>query len=300
MSTFIERSDHGNIVILNAAESNRTNGATASTWLADGELMSRWQPASLEHFGIRTEEAAYDPYLIGKVTMADGLILGSGDQSRYVQRWKGTPLAQAIDSHVTHGKPLFCISAGTAVASQFVYTGEEASLTSEDALRDPYVLPNLQVPGDWVCSTCLRWPDASATPTSPHATALVGWFPLLPESSPMTAGRRLNGSTVTSGRPAFGLGINEASAAIIELDGTCTVEGRAAYVVRPRRRPQLECRPRRELTFSTLDYYKLVPGREFNIVKRRGRYKFRKEIEVNRGQLWVLRAGRWIRMERQY
>ena len=69
---------------------------------------------------------------------ADGIFIAGGDQSNYVNYWKGTPLNEALNRHVRDGKPLGGTSAGLAIMGAYSYGAMDGgSLVSEDALKDP-------------------------------------------------------------------------------------------------------------------------------------------------------------------
>src|SRR5207244_2997527 len=69
---------------------------------------------------------------------AELIFLAGGDQWTYVENWKGTPLAAAIQTAVARGAILGGTSAGLAVLGEGVFTAENGSVTSAEALADPY------------------------------------------------------------------------------------------------------------------------------------------------------------------
>ena len=78
------------------------------------------------------------------IGQAEVIFIAGGDQSRYVNFWKGTPVEDAINAHVAAGKPIGGTSAGLAVLGQFVYgcledKPDDADLTSREVLADPYI-----------------------------------------------------------------------------------------------------------------------------------------------------------------
>lgn len=299
LDLFFSRADYGQIVILNASESNRVDSRMESTWLADGRLARRYRPKSMEHFGLRHRDAACDPYLIGSVAMASGIILGSGDQARYVERWKGTPLAEMLNRHVSEGKPLYGISAGAAVASEFVYSAAEGSIDSDEALRDPYHDPkyrDLEGPmHDFApLRGCVVDTHFSARDRMGRLLSFVARFLERDQSRETPWPESLDAWYMC------GLGIEEDTAVILEADGQMCVQGRAAYVVFPGKQARFECRSRRDLYLSGFILVKVTPGKAFNLIKRRGRHASRKEIEVDRGHFFVRRKGRFVPMRRVY
>lgn len=130
MRWFIAKAGHGHIVILRASQHGETS--TEFTREIGGVL-------SAETFVTHSRSASYDKHLLDSLSKADGIFIAGGDQARYVRRWRGTPLAQALDAHVAAGKPLGGTSAGLAVLGEYLYGAMDGqSLTSAQALAKPY------------------------------------------------------------------------------------------------------------------------------------------------------------------
>ncbi len=92
---------------------------------------------------IPSRKAAEKPRVAKIIAQAEVIFIGGGDQSRYVNFWKGTPVENAINAHVAANKPIGGTSAGLAVLGQFVYgcledQPNDADLTSREVLADPY------------------------------------------------------------------------------------------------------------------------------------------------------------------
>jgi cyanophycinase len=89
-------------------------------------------------------KAAQMPRVAEIIGQAEAIFIAGGDQSRYLNFWKGTPVEDAINAHVAAGKPIGGTSAGLAVLGQFVYgcledKPNDADLTSREVLADPYI-----------------------------------------------------------------------------------------------------------------------------------------------------------------
>jgi cyanophycinase len=76
--------------------------------------------------------------VLGKIRNAEALFIAGGDQSNYVNQWKGTPLEDEIHNLVLKGAPIGGTSAGTAILSEFVYSAQNKSVTSVEALANPF------------------------------------------------------------------------------------------------------------------------------------------------------------------
>lgn len=94
---------------------------------------------SVETIVFKNRQPAFDPFVIAKIRNAEALFLAGGDQSRYVQFWKNTPIEEAIHHVAGKPAPVGGTSAGMAVMSEFLYAAmTNSSLTSEEALADPF------------------------------------------------------------------------------------------------------------------------------------------------------------------
>ena len=68
---------------------------------------------------------------------AEAIFFAGGDQSVYMDYWANTPIQDIIQSKVS-SVTIGGTSAGLAVLGNWVYTGEDGSIVSEDALANPY------------------------------------------------------------------------------------------------------------------------------------------------------------------
>jgi cyanophycinase len=125
----IEKAGHGRIVILRASGANEAQ----DEFFKDLGGITAAQTLVFED-----RRAASDPQVLDIVGKADGIFIAGGDQSNYVNYWKGTPLNEALNRHVREGKPLGGTSAGLAIMGAYSYGAMDGgSLLSEDALEDP-------------------------------------------------------------------------------------------------------------------------------------------------------------------
>ena len=97
------------------------------------------QMDSVETIIITTVEGANSAYVSSHIQNAEALWIAGGDQSTYVNLWRGTAVQTGVN-HLLNSKlaPVGGTSAGLAVLSQFIYTGERGSVTSSQALADPF------------------------------------------------------------------------------------------------------------------------------------------------------------------
>jgi beta-aspartyl-peptidase (threonine type) len=94
--------------------------------------------ASVQTLVFHSRAAASDPKVLDIVRHADGIFIAGGDQSNYVNFWKGTPLNKLLNEHVAHGKPIGGTSAGLAILGDYGYGAMDGgSITSKEAMHDP-------------------------------------------------------------------------------------------------------------------------------------------------------------------
>ncbi len=124
----IRKAGGGDFVVLRASGADGYNAYL----LAMGGL------DSVETLVVRTREAAADAYVIDRVARAEAIFIAGGDQADYVEQWKGTPLHAALQAAVAAQVPVGGTSAGLAVLGQFDFAALNGTVTSDEALKDPY------------------------------------------------------------------------------------------------------------------------------------------------------------------
>jgi cyanophycinase len=123
------RSGGGDFVVIRASGANGYNQYIYDLCECD----------SVETIVFKNRNAAFNPFVIDTIRNAEALFLAGGDQSDYVNFWKGTPIEDAIHHVAAKPAPVGGTSAGMAVMSEFVYSAmSNSSLTSEEGLADPF------------------------------------------------------------------------------------------------------------------------------------------------------------------
>jgi cyanophycinase len=83
--------------------------------------------------------AASDPFVISTIQNAEVLWIAGGDQSNYINFWKGTPVQTEINALIARAAPIGGTSAGMNVLTQFVYSAlASQGATSSQSLADPF------------------------------------------------------------------------------------------------------------------------------------------------------------------
>jgi cyanophycinase len=125
----IDRSGGGNAVVIRATGTDAYNSYIKGL----GSLQS------VETLLINSRELANDAAVAETIKNAELLFIAGGDQSDYTNFWKGTKTAEAINYLLTEKKaPVGGTSAGCAILGHMYYTGENGSVTSSEALANPY------------------------------------------------------------------------------------------------------------------------------------------------------------------
>jgi len=88
---------------------------------------------------IPNRTAASDPFVVTTIQNSEVLWIAGGDQSNYINFWKGTPVEDQINAVIGRGAPFGGTSAGMNVLTEFVYSAlASQGVTSSQALADPF------------------------------------------------------------------------------------------------------------------------------------------------------------------
>src|ERR1051325_8988072 len=97
------------------------------------------QMDSVETIIITSVTGANSAYVSTQIQNAEALWIAGGDQSTYVDLWRGTAVQTGVNFLINSKQvPVGGTSAGLAVLSQFIYTGALGSVTSSQALANPF------------------------------------------------------------------------------------------------------------------------------------------------------------------
>lgn len=125
----IDRSGGGDVVIL------RATGTDAYNLFVNGLGTVN----SVETLLINSRELANDDIVAYIIRNAEMVFIAGGDQSDYMNYWRGTKVEKALNYLLTEKKaPVGGTSAGCAILGGFYYSGENGSVTSANALQNPF------------------------------------------------------------------------------------------------------------------------------------------------------------------
>jgi len=82
---------------------------------------------------------ANNPQVCQAVENAEMVFIAGGNQKHYYNEWKGTCLQEKLNAHINEkNAPIGGTSAGLAVLGKVVYTAQNSSVTSDQALGNPF------------------------------------------------------------------------------------------------------------------------------------------------------------------
>ena len=139
---FLNRADGGNILVL------RASGSDGYQNYFYNDLGVTVQ--SVETIVLNNASAASDPFVLSRIENAEAIWLAGGDQYLYELYFKTTMIKTLLNAHInTKGAPIGGTSAGMAVLGEFYFNAENGTITSSDALNNPYHT-NLTVESDFI------------------------------------------------------------------------------------------------------------------------------------------------------
>jgi cyanophycinase-like exopeptidase len=104
-------------------------------WYVGGASMGL---SSVETLIIPSREAADNAEVNTIVANANAVFIAGGDQSNYIKYWKGTALEATLQGLMRNKVPIGGTSAGLAVLGEYDFAALNGSVTSDQALADPY------------------------------------------------------------------------------------------------------------------------------------------------------------------
>ncbi|GAB3023418.1 cyanophycinase [Spirosoma pulveris] len=229
MRWFLQRSGGGDVVIL---RSSGKDGYNDYLYQKVGVNVN-----SVETIMLDSRQLSTNADIIRKIRNAEGIFFAGGDQGNYVNFWQGTPIADALNERIRAGAVLGGTSAGCGILGQVYFTAKEGTITSAEALANPY---DKRV--DLRRDDFLKQPLLANTITDMHYAA-----------------RDRQGRHLVFMARAFhdwelktrGIGVDEKTAVCIAPDGNAIVfgKGNAYFLKSGPRKPEI-CLANQPLTWS--------------------------------------------------
>jgi cyanophycinase-like exopeptidase len=233
---------------------------------------------SVETIVFKNRNAAYDEFVISRITHAEALFIAGGDQADYVNEWKNTPVEEAINAHARKPAPLGGTSAGMAVLSEFVYSAMSgSSLTSAEGLADPFAR-DLTLDRDF-----LALPTLNAKITDQHLIErdrigrTVAFLARLVHDGWTTTGLAIAADRETA------LHVDPATGTA-EVFSTPTHTTPYVYFLKTPGPPEV-CNPKTPLTYRNISVYRIAPGGSFDLNAWKGKQGISYTLSAENGVL---------------
>jgi len=267
MQALGEAAGQGDLVVLRAAGGGGYNRYLFDLTGAD----------SVETLIVASRHRAEDPYVLARVHQAEGVFLAGGDQADYVTFWGGTALAAAIDGVAARGAPLGGTSAGLAILGEWVFAALAGTVNSAQALADPYHERVTLV------RNVLRLPALAGVICDSHFAARDRMGRLVAFLARIAAD--------TGTWQVRGLGIDEATALVVDENGLGTVVGRGAVYLLQSPGPPQRCQPGHPLTFRNVVVQKAIGGQRVHLPSWQGAGLIAYTVSAEDGQLSSTQPG---------
>lgn len=239
----IGKSGGGDFVVIRATGTDAYNPYIAGLGALD----------SVETLIIKNRTGANDPFVVNKIRNAEAVFIAGGDQWNYVNYWKDSQVEDAIN-YVANVRqvPVGGTSAGLAVLSQFMFSGKNGTITSADALADPF---NRRMTLD---RNFLNLPLMGGIITDSHFVERDRMGRTV-----TFLARLLQDGWVTS--PVKAIAVDRETAVVVEANGNASLRGtNTAYFLRTPGAPEV-CQSRTPLTFNNLSVFKMSGAATFNL-----------------------------------
>jgi cyanophycinase len=205
---------------------------------------------------IPSVSAANDPVVAATIRSAEVLWIAGGDQSNYINFWKGTPVQAAVNELIARGVPVGGTSAGLNVLPQFIFAAQNGTETSSQALADCFDR-RISLDRDFANIAILTGIIAD-----PHFAARDRMGRLL-----VFMARIIQDGMAPSAR---GIAVDERTALLIDDRARGTVVGEGnVYFLQSTAAPAV-CQPRTPVTFQNIAAYRINTSGSFNLSRWSG------------------------------
>lgn len=194
---------------------------------------------------LKSREQSSDPAVIDHINKAEAIFMAGGDQWNYIKFWKDTPVSKAIQKRIDAGVPVGGTSAGLAVLSEYYFSAEHDTITSEQALQNPF---------------------------DEKANVGTGFLKIKPlkgtlTDSHFTPRKRIGRLAAFLARldKVRGIGIDERTALLVEPNGESKVIGTNKVWFLKLTEPAIQLKPGQPLTLKNIEVQTIDPNQTFNL-----------------------------------
>jgi cyanophycinase len=236
------------------------------------------QMDSVETIIITSTTGANSAYVSSHIQNAEALWIAGGDQSTYTALWRGTAVQTGVNFLLNSKQaPVGGTSAGLAVLSQFIYTGAVGSVTSSQALANPfhrYVTLERDLFQSALGGNKLY--DSHFVTRDRMGRSLV------------FLARIVNNGWAAQPR---GIGIDEETAILVEPNGAGSMVGSGAAYFLQAPGPAQVLADKTPMTYLNIGVYKVPQGGTFNLSTWTGTGGVAYTLNVNNGAVTSTQAG---------
>jgi cyanophycinase len=236
---------------------------------------------SVETLVLANRDVSSDAFVLRTIRNAEALFIAGGDQSDYVNNWKDTPVEDEIHALIAKGIPIAGTSAGTAILGELLYSAQRKSVTSAQALANPFD-KNITLDRDF-----LVVPGMADIITDQHFV----------ERDRMGRTLAFMARLATDGGvPGIkAIAIDRETAVLVEADGSATVVANAGHetpyvYLLSGGNPQV-VQPKTPLTFVDVQVRKVVAGESFDFSDWSGAGQSGYELDVHAGVITSTQPG---------
>src|SRR5262245_3416794 len=227
---------------------------------------------------IPNRTAASDPFVLSSIQNAEALWIAGGDQSNYINFWKGTPVETALQGLIARGVPIGGTSAGMNVLSQFIYSAQASQgVTSSQALADPFSR-YITLDRDFVSISTV-----AGLIGDPHFVTRDR----MGRDLAFLCRINLNGWSATP----RGISIDEQTALLVDDNGNATVVGVSTVYFLEAPGPAQLCQSKTPLTYQNIAVYRISAGGTFNLGSWSGTGGVSYSVSANAGVLGSTQSG---------
>jgi cyanophycinase len=228
---------------------------------------------------ISTIAGANDAFVARTIRQAEAIFIAGGDQADYINLWKNSAVESAIYAAMARGAPIGGTSAGLDVLSDYDFSAQLGTITSAEALANPYdsrvILDSGFVnEGDFTAESgqhsVLHYLDNLVTDSHFQQRDRMGRL--------VTFMARIDQDGLASDPVPRGIGINEQTALLIEADGMARVvanpyskklpvadQQRAVYLLSATTKTKMNVTAGQPLTYTNVAVAKADVGDTFDL-----------------------------------
>ena len=226
---------------------------------------------------IPSTAAANDPFVATTIANAEALWIAGGDQSNYINFWTGTPVEAGVNSLIARSVPVGGTSAGFNVIPQFIFAALNGTITSSEALKDPF---------DHRVTLTENFLDIS------QLTNIIGdpHFVTRDRMGRLLVFLARIGTNGWSSTPRA-IAVDEKTAVLVDPNGNASVVGSSTVYFLRTPGPAQVCTPKTPLTYDNISVYRIDSSGSFNLGTWTGKNGIAYTVSADNGVLTSTQAN---------